>query len=99
MFRTRSGWKRKLARIASEAKGNTMRCIKNTRTNFISGGEGDWGQLGHGETRGKWWPTLTKKSNESLARPSKEVILGVRTILRERSGIGEDSKGNGNQKL
>ena len=34
-------------------------------------GRGDWGQLGHGETRGKWWPTLTKKSNESLARPSK----------------------------
>jgi E3 ubiquitin-protein ligase HERC3 len=33
-------------------------------------GRGDWGQLGHGETRGKWWPTLAK-TNSVLAKPSR----------------------------
>ena len=35
-------------------------------------GRGDWGQLGNGENRGKWLPTLTK-SNDPLARPSRRA--------------------------
>ena len=43
---------------------------RNEALRLYQWGRGDWGQLGHGENRGKWYPSLSK-SDSLLASPSK----------------------------
>ena len=82
MFRTRVVGSESL-RDSVGGKGEYDQCIK-IRVQTLSVGRGDWGQLGHGETRGKWWPTLTKVER-IIARPSKRGdFLGTNDTTRAK---------------
>jgi len=55
-------------------------------------GRGDWGQLGNGENRGKWLPTLTK-SNDPLARPSRRAdFLGYERYYESEAELQRIAK-------
>ena len=56
--------------FAAGGNGDYDKVHKKYGYKLYQWGRGDWGQLGHGESRGKWLPTLTKP-NDPLARLSR----------------------------